>query len=102
MLKKAIEGSQLCDHLTASGLVPALARLCDQHGLAEQTGARYAECPSVKREHVVRAAFQVWADKKWQWFVLRSAEAAWLDAELGQLPRQCRPSSTSRTESDLP
>lgn len=68
-----------------SGLVPALAQLCDEHGFANSTRARYAAGTVVQQQQVVRAALQVRRDKQLQLLVLRGAEAVWLDAELRQL-----------------
>lgn len=70
---------------TDSGLISELARLCDQHGVADSTRARYAAGTVAQQQQVVRAALQVRRDKQLQLLVLRGAEAVWLDAELRQL-----------------
>jgi len=68
-----------------SGLLPALARLSDEHGLDDRTRARFAAGTRAQQQQVVDAALQVQKDKKLQFLVLRGAEAVWLDAELRQL-----------------
>lgn len=82
---KRKKGQKIMRSQTDRGLIAELARLCDQHRVADSARARYAAGTVTQQRQVVQAALRVRRDKALQRLVLRGAEAVWLEAELRQL-----------------